>query len=175
MRSQFYIKYYILFLFLIGSHLIAKAWVYPEHRLIFLKSLQQLDAKNTLFLKKIWNEVRVGNENRLTEHFFIEKQPAKIFQLDYASWPAIAGDHSCSPQEMLTTILTANWIFDVANVAEELQRNLINAKTINRHNNVLHKSDLQLLRYDEQYLSRAGANNAHFSLPRKLPEVSFDA
>ncbi|MFY8004652.1 MAG: hypothetical protein ACOVNR_07400, partial [Chitinophagaceae bacterium] len=152
----------------------AIAWVYPEHRLIFLKSLQNLDSHHQQLLTRYWNEVRLGNEHRLTAHFFVANQPTKITQLDYASWPAIAGDHSCSPKEMLTTILSADWILSVANIAEQLQQKLIVSSDISKHNNVLHKSDMQLLRSDENYLSRAGANNVHFSLPRSSSEIKFD-
>lgn len=149
-----------------------KAWVYPEHRRICMLAIQQLDAPNKLLLDKFWDEIRNGNENRLTNGVVNETQTTTITQLDFAAWPAIAGDHSCSPQEMLQTVLYSDWILKVASIAATLENDLATVSSNSKHVNSLRKSDMQLMRADNAYVSRAGANSVHFLLPRKSVLVS---
>jgi hypothetical protein len=44
--------------------------------------------------------------------------------IDWAAWPAIAGDHSCSSAQMLATAREAPWILGVADVAAQLKVDL---------------------------------------------------
>jgi len=41
--------------------------------------------------------------------------------LDFASWPANSGDHSCSPENMLYNVLETDWILQVADIAAQLK------------------------------------------------------
>jgi len=121
--------------------------------------------------------------------------------IDWAALPAIAGDHSCSSQEMLDTVLTKDWILAVADVAAQLkvdlarvpvvpppgtplpkEENLPEIRDLRRRvqsselraerMNALRTSDTRLQRADPGYATRAGANNAHFLLPRPTLNIS---
>lgn len=150
----------------------ANAWVYPEHRRISILAIQQLSQAQQQLLHQIWQEIRKGNELRLSEQVFNLHQPNPVTQIDFAAWSAIAGDHSCSPNNMLETILKSNWILKVASIANQLEEDFLNVKNNTQLVNTLRKSDLKLMRTDNEYVTRAGANSVHFLLPRQTVSVS---
>jgi hypothetical protein len=94
------------------------------------------------------------------------QQGLKPQKLDYATWTAIGGDHSCSPEMMLNTVLHTDWILKVADVAAQLQADLAKAKTRDQQINSIRNSDIRLQRADLEYATRAGSNNVHFLLAR---------
>ncbi len=151
---------------------ISFAWVYPEHRQIAILAIQQLKPEFRATLNKIWAEARLGYTERLTSSVIDMEQGRNPTQLDYASWPAIAGDHSCSPQNMLQNVLKTKWILQVADVAAQLKIDLAEAKTSSKHINAIRNSDIRLQKYDPEYATRASTNNVHFLLAR--PEVNAD-
>jgi hypothetical protein len=172
MRHPFLIKWLFLSLFsFAGFH--AKAWVYPEHRQIALLAIQNLNPADRALLEKLWTEARRGYEARLTATVIDISQSVKPTQLDYASWFAISGDHSCSPENLLYNVLQTEWILNVADVAAQLKIDIENSKTPSQHINALRESDIRLQRADLEYASRAGSNNVHFLLAR--PDVNTDA
>jgi hypothetical protein len=150
-----------------------KAWVYPEHRDIALLAIQKLEPEYRSILDKLWAEARVGYEERLTEAVIDATQSIKPTHLDFASWPAISGDHSCSPENLLYTVLQTEWILKVADIAAQLKIDIANAKNRSSHVNALRDSDLKLQRADPEYATRAGSNNVHFLLAR--PNVNSTA
>jgi hypothetical protein len=81
------------------------AWVYPEHRDIAVLGVQVLDPQRATAFDKLWKEARVGHENRLCELPAVADQGTAPLCLDWASLPAIAGDHSCSSKDMLDIVL----------------------------------------------------------------------
>src|SRR5215472_11975340 len=91
----------------------AIAWVFPEHRDIDLLALEGLEPAKRLVLVKLWSEARVGHESRLCAEIADTSQGAEPACLDYASWSAIAGDHSCSADNILSTVLDNRWILSV--------------------------------------------------------------
>src|ERR1700758_493461 len=92
----------------------AVAWVFPEHRDITSLALERLEPAKRLVLVELWSEARVGHESRLCAEIADTSQGEKPTCLDYASWPAISGDHSCSAKDMLATVLDSPWILRVA-------------------------------------------------------------
>lgn len=166
-------KFYLLFsciLILVNSNL--HAWIYPEHRDIALLAIENLSPEYRLELDQLWSEARKGYEERLTESVVDATQTVNITQLDYASWPAISGDHSCSPENLLYNVLQTEWILKVANIAAQLKINLAEAKDRSQLINALRDSDIQFQRVDPEYATRAGSNNVHFLLAR--PDVNTD-
>jgi hypothetical protein len=123
-------------------------------------------------LDKLWVAARAGRESRLGPLV------AEAFDgtIDYAAWPAIAGDHSCSAPEMLRTVLESDWVARVAKIAARLGEDL-SRPGLPRHDriNALRQSDLDFLRADPGYASRAGANNVHFLLSRSIGDGTADA
>jgi hypothetical protein len=148
-------------------------WVYPEHRDITLLAIQKLDSAHRAVLNQLWSQARKGFESRLNESVTDLAQSANLKNLDYAAWPAIAGDHSTSSENMLFNILHTDWILNVADVASRLKTGLAASTTRSERVNELRISDLRLLKADPEYVSRAGANNVHFMLAR--PDVNTSA
>jgi hypothetical protein len=154
----------VIFLFLNISQL--NAWIYPEHRDIALLAIQKLSPEYQAIMDKLWSDARTGYELRLTESVIDATQSIKPTQLDFASWPAISGDHSCSPENLLYTVLQTDWILQVADVAAHLKIDLAESENRHEHINALRDSDIKFQRVDPAYATRAGSNNVHFLLAR---------
>jgi hypothetical protein len=144
----------------------SSAWIYPEHRDITILAVQTLDPERRAILSRLWAEARADHAQRLCEQPAEAAQGRKPACIDWAAWPAIAGDHSCSAETMVHTILTTGWILDVADIVARLKQDLADAKNRSQRVNALRDSDNRLLRADEEYATRAGANNVHFLLAR---------
>jgi hypothetical protein len=143
---------------------ITRAWVYPEHRDIFLLAIQNLSSEYRSTLDALWAEARIGYEFRLTESVIDATQTTMPTHLDYASFPAIGGDHSTSAKNMLDIILQSNWIMDVADITARLKIDLQNSTDRNMRVNALRNSDIRLQTSDPDYATRAGHNHVHFLL-----------
>jgi hypothetical protein len=144
----------------------ASAWVYPEHRDIAVAAVLKLDSARRVQLDSIWSWARLGHENRLPSSIVIPELPERPNYIDWGAWPAIGGDHSCSPSQMMDNVLNSDWILDVARITEQFKRKLISAKDHAQRLNALRDQDLQLQRADPDYATRAGSNNVHFLLAR---------
>ena len=159
-----------LILLLVSLQLIpASAWVFPEHRDIAALAVQKLDADRQARLQALWTEARTGHEQRLCAQ---SSDTAQSSCVDFAAWAAISGDHSCSAQEMLGTVLSAPWILGVEKVSVRLKTQLAAAKRRSDRTNAVRNSDLALQRTDPEYVTRASSNNAHFLLAR--PNIDMD-
>lgn len=162
MKNIFYSLFIITLLFLVPSRL--NAWVYPEHRDIMLLAIQKLSPEYKNTLDALWAEARIGYEFRLTESVIDATQTTSPTHLDYASFPAIGGDHSTSAKNMLDIILKSEWILDVADITARLKIDLLNSSDRNMRVNALRNSDIRLQTADPDYATRAGHNNVHFLL-----------
>ncbi len=151
----------------------AWAWVYPEHREITLIAIQKLDSAQRAVLDRLWALARKGYESRLDVSVADMSQGEHPKYIDYAAFPAIAGDHSTSAENMVYNILHTDWILNVADITAWLGKGLAESTTRSERAGKLRDSDLRLLRADPEYVSRAGSNNVHFMLSR--PAVSTPA
>jgi hypothetical protein len=151
----------------------ALAWKYPEHRDMTLLALQELDPKQRAVLEKLWSQARVGHEARLCAQMAYTAQGARPTCIDYAAWPAIAGDHSCSARDMLDIVLDSRWILRVARAAARLKNRLAAATRRDQRTNAVRDADLSLVRADPDYLARATANNAHFPIARSSASMEL--
>ncbi len=175
----------------------ASAWVYPEHRELALLAVQQLDSEHKAVFDQLWQSARAGSEQRLCEQGADAAQELAPSCIDWAALSAIAGDHSCSSQQMLDTARNSPWILSVADVAAQLkvdlarlpvtaapelsgkatdvlsdaQRRLASEAVRAQRINALRTADIRLQRADPQYATRAGSNNAHFLLARPTTDV----
>ncbi len=142
-------------------------WIYPEHRDIMIRAIFKLDFAHRQAFERFWAKARRGKETRLS----MLPADTNIFRgtriLDYASFPAIAGDHSTCAADMVNTVLKSGWIFKVSDVAMDLKSGISNARNRSERLNKLRDSDLRLLKVDPEYVTRAGANNVHFMLGRQ--------
>jgi hypothetical protein len=151
------------------------AWLYPEHRDITLLALQMLEPEQRSRLEGLWSEARSGHESRLCAQMADSAQGQKPRCIDYAAWPAIAGDHSCSAREMLSEVLAAPWVLNVAAVGATLNVKLAAATRQDQRINAIRRSDIELLRADSEYATRAQSNNAHFLLARPNTAITPEA
>jgi hypothetical protein len=149
----------------------AFAWLYPEHRDITVLAVQRLEPAARALLEQLWSEARTGHEARLCAQL-VDTAPGNPACIDYAAWPAIAGDHSCSARDMLSTVLNTPWILDVARISARLKKQLATATRRDQRVNAMRGSDIELQRADLHYATRAGSNNVHFLLAR--PDVDIE-
>ncbi|MCG6959361.1 hypothetical protein LJE82_05650 [bacterium BMS3Abin03] len=164
-------KYFLLFSNLLLFNISIYGWIYPEHRDITLLAVQNLSTAYRTALDKLWAEARKGYEFRLTESVIDATQTIQPQKLDFASWPAISGDHSCSARNMLDNVLNSDWILKVADVAAQLKIDLANSTSRHEHINAFRDADVNLQRVDPEYATRAGSNNVHFLLARQDPDI----
>ena len=176
----------------------ALAWIYPEHRDIAVLAVEKLDPERRTLFDRLWLEARSGHEHRLCESAADGKQGLTPDCIDWAAFPAIAGDHSCSSSNMLDNVLKTEWILQVADVAAQLKldlgkiavqarpelnirskelvadvQRLIESEGLRAERvNALRTSDTRLQRADTEYATRAGSNNAHFLLPRPRTDTT---
>jgi hypothetical protein len=144
----------------------AAAFVYPEHRDIMIEGLQRLPPEQQRLVSELWTSARLGRESRYCATDVAEDGNPRPTCIDLAAWPAIAGDHSCSPDQLLTKTLTSDWILKVARVGLETKEGLAKAKGRDDQLNEWAASNLKLQSVDPEYASRAGANNGHFLITR---------
>jgi hypothetical protein len=197
-RLAFVLSVELLATFLGGLSRRAEALVYPEHRDVTVLAVQHLDADRAAVFQQLWAQARAGDENRLCAVGADSAQGLTPACIDWAAWPAIAGDHSCSSAQMLATAREAPWILGVADIAaqlkvdlariaatapaptdtqkgvSELRRRFETEQVRAARTNALRTADLRLQRTDPEYATRAGANNAHFLLPRPKTDVTLD-
>ncbi|WP_215224450.1 hypothetical protein [Echinicola shivajiensis] len=159
------VRWLICIILLVFS-LPSNAWVYPEHRQITVLAIQQLSPEHRRVLEAIWTQIRIGHEDRLSVSILDPRHGLDSETLDLASLPAIAGDHSCSPEQMMSIILESDWIMEVDHIAVRLRNDLEKAKRADQTLNAIRNSDIRLQRADVEYATRAGSNNVHFLLAR---------
>jgi hypothetical protein len=102
----------------------AFGWIYPEHRDIAVLAVEGLDPERKAEFDRLWQEARVGDEARLCAQGADTKQGVTPECIDWAALSGIAGDHSCSSQEMMETVRESEWVLQVADVAAQLKEDL---------------------------------------------------
>ncbi len=150
----------------------ARGWIYPEHRTIAVAGVQKLPPADRAALDALWVEARKALPARLCPALSEGDQGLHPACIDFAAIPALSGDHSCSPREVAERTLPGDWILAVARVGAETQANLDAARDRDQTLNAIATSNLALQAADPEYVSRAGANNAHFLLPRVDDDAS---
>ena len=147
------------------------AWLFPEHRDITVAAIQELGPEQRAAFDKLWSEARSAHEQRLCADPTDPQPGAKPTCVDFASWPAIAGDHSCSAQDLLNTVLEAPWVLEVEQISAKLKAQLAAAKRRDQRLNAVLESNVALQRADQDLFIRALRNGSHFMLTR--PDVGI--
>src|SRR5215471_18496636 len=143
------------------------AWLFPEHTDIMAAAIEGLDPAQRAQFDKLWSEARGAHEERLCADPIAQPSSAtRPTCVAFASWPAIAGDHSCSAQDMLDTVVEAPWIFQVERISAKLKEQLAAAQRRDQQVNAVRDSNLALQRADQDLATRATSNDAHFLLAR---------
>ncbi len=162
----------VLMMLLLATTSPAHAWLYHEHRKIGATAISDLDAEQAEILDRLWESARAGHEERFCAEPYAASQEETITCLDFAAWPAIGGDHSCSFEELLSVVSESIWILDVATIATNAERELNAATNERQRSSAEVRSSLSIARKDPAMASRAAANNGHFLLHRESNDLS---
>jgi hypothetical protein len=149
----------------------AGAWIYPEHRDITAEALRTLPPDQQALIAELWSAARTGREARYCAAVVDGDGRTPPSCIDLAAWPAIAGDHSCSPDQFVAKILTSGWILKVAKASAETKVRLEKAKSRETKLNEWAISNLKLQLADPEYVSRAGTNIGHFLVARTSDDL----
>ncbi len=149
----------------------AFAWIYPEHRDIAAEAISRLPEAQRAAVEQLWGDARPGYPAKLCPSISAGDQGLDPSCIDFAAFPALSGDHSCSPKEVLEKVLPSDWILRVAHVSAETRADLASVRTREGRLNVIATNNLRLQTADPEYVTRAGANNAHFLLPRTADDL----
>src|SRR6267142_742946 len=144
-----------------------RSWIYSEHRVIAGAGVDKLSAGDREKIERLWTEARKVIPARLCERLWAGDQGTDPTCIDFAAWAAISGDHSCSPRQLVGSVVPGPWILDVAAVAAHTSVALQSTNTRVERINRIASMNLALQRADSEYATRAGANNAHFLLARE--------
>jgi len=153
--------FYIILIFL-AQQGTGNAWIFPEHREIARAGIEKLSPERRKLFENIWKIARTGFETRLSDSVIYRLAVTSTSPVDFASLPAIAGDHSVSGKDMINIVLYSDWIGKVVEIAGELKDDMAAATSRQDILNALRNSDLLLQRADPEYASRAGHNDVHF-------------
>lgn len=154
----------------------AQAWLFEEHANIGRAALGTLSPQQASELEWLWSMARDGDPiatrlctsaRQRPTHDRTNEAATHWSCVDFAALAAIAGDHSCSPDNLLVNALTASWFPDVYTDVAETER-LIHGSQASENAKVdaWHQGNLILRRADPEYLSRAANNSAHFVVGR---------
>jgi hypothetical protein len=149
----------------------AGAFIYPEHRDITARALRNLPPDQRVPFAELWAAARIGRESRFCSMTVDGDGREKPSCIDLAAWPAIAGDHSCSPDQLVEKTLNSEWILKVGGVGAETKVELEKSKNRDSTLNVWAASNLDLQFADPEYATRAGSNIGHFLMTRTSDEV----
>ncbi len=149
------------------------AWIWPEHRDIAAQALKDLPAGERRTLDAMWGDARsVGGKQVCAAVVDAGAEPTTPFGewdrvcVDFASFPALAADHSCSAGELWADVSKEQWAVKVVWVAARTKERLAAAKNVTEHDDAWNLSHLAMQYVDSRYLTRAEGNNAHFLVPR---------
>lgn len=149
----------------------AEAFVYPEHRDIGTAAVGRLAPSERASLEALWKLARPAFRGPMCASPAAGEQGLEPSCIDFAALPAIAGDHSCSPKNVVVDVLPSSWILEVARVGAETKAALASAESPSAVFNRSATMNLDLQSVDPEYLDRAGGNSAHFLLARESDEL----
>ncbi len=152
----------------------AAAWIWPEHRDIAAEALKDLTPAQRKTIEQMWVGVRTLGGKQVCEKVVdpgaypvdVPRGEWDKVCVDYASFPALAADHSCSGAELWADAAKEPWAVKVVWVAAKAKERLATAKNEAERVDIWSLSHLAMQYVDPNYLTRAEGNNAHFLLPR---------
>jgi hypothetical protein len=152
----------------------AAAWIWPEHRDIAAEALRDLPAQQKKTIDQMWVGVRsIGGKQVCEKVVDPGATPTDVPRgewdevcVDFASFPALAGDHSCTAAELWSDAAKEPWAVKVVWVAAKTKERLASSRDEAQRTDFLSLSHLAMQYVDPRYLTRAEGNNAHFLVPR---------
>ncbi len=151
----------------------AVAWIWPEHRDIAAEAVKDLQPGERKTLDAMWADAqKIGGKQVCAKLVDPGSEPTTKYGdwdgicVDFASFPALAADHSCSAGELWADVAKEPWAVKVVWVAARTKDRLASARTDGEHEDAWSLSHLAMQYVDPRYLTRAEGNNAHFLVPR---------
>lgn len=161
----------------------AGAWLYHEHTAIGRTAVQSLPAGEAETLRAAWAIVQGASRGRLCVPFgepdtnFVlgpsAEPPATGFCADFPMLAAAAGDFSCAPDDLWTSVVESAWAPRIARAAHLTEAAILAATgalperaDAGEIREAWHDNHLQNFQIDPDYLARARGNLAHFLWPR---------
>ncbi len=150
----------------------AAAWIFSEHRDGAAQGEKYLSPEDRKTLEELWNEARVGHEARLCKGLGVAPadEDGNVKCISLAVLPAAAGDHSCTPDELWHDATEEDWLLAVVGIANRVSKAMSESPNLEDQINHWNRSNLALENVDENYLTRATVNNAHFVPDRSQGE-----
>ena len=155
----------------------AGAWIWPEHRDIAVTAIQGLSGPDRSTLETLWDEAKGPAPSQLCPAA-VDPGAEPVAKpadwpgicVDFASFPALAGDHSCSTASLEAVAAAEAWGRKVVWVAAQTKERLASAANEASRTDIWNFSHLAMQHADPAYLTRAAGNNAHFVIPRAPAE-----
>jgi len=145
----------------------ARAWIYPEHRSISGAAWHMLQPNVVQFYASLWERARGQHPTHLcSSPLVMNRDSSQPPCIELVDWPAIAADHSCSPEQLAVVASSASWVLDVTQTSEQIANDLAESHSTEERENLWITSNLRLQAVDHEYVTRAGGNSAHFSPTR---------
>ncbi len=153
----------------------ARAWLFHEHAAITERAVRDDLAHDTDVhprFARIWQTARGGQTHLCDEAAARWHGDDRCTSL--ASLPALAGDHSCSPDD-LDRVVREPWarqvIAEARRTAATLEAQPVEHDMATRLD-VRREIDRRLLLIDPEFLSRAAMNFSHFDLVRRSDDLA---
>ncbi len=161
----------------------ARAWLFHEHHELGVNAVYRLAPVRSRRLQALWTAWRqqanhggrlcqaaaagatrlqcAGSECATTPGTAADTADC----VDFAMLPAIAADHACTPEQLAKAVLSADWLPEVVRISFRT-RALLEQGNDDQRLDAWHATHLKNEMADDQYLSRAQGNHAHFVLVR---------
>jgi len=150
-----------------------QAWIWPEHRDIAVEAVRELPAAERKALEAMWTDLTSDAGPQLCRTLVSAgaEPQSKLGDwsavcIDFPSYPALGGDHSCSTADLRAVTEKEDWGRKVAWVAQRSKVKLAEAGASPERLEAWNRSHLAMQYVDPAYLTRAAGNNAHFLMPR---------
>jgi hypothetical protein len=151
----------------------ALAWIWPEHRDIAVAAVKDLPPAQRKALDEMWATFRTETGPQVCATLVSPgAQPTSKYGawdavcVDFPSFPALAGDHSCTSADLKAAVETELWARKVVWVAAKTKERLAEDGYSPKRGDDWNRSHLAMQYVDPKYLTRAEGNNAHFLIPR---------
>ena len=144
----------------------AHAWLFHEHAVITAEGASALPQNAQATLQTLWSLARGGQSHlcaRVDDAWHGDDRC-----VGFSALPSIAGDHSCSPED-LDRVARQGWALRVIAAAHRLSlRSTAESSVddIDARLDMRREHDRELLFLDDDFMARAESNVSHFDLAR---------
>jgi len=148
------------------------AWLFHEHARIGRRAVERLSAARRGVLDDAWAELRKSPEiePRLCAAASHKASGRLVgmpgWCVDFPMFAAIAGDFSCSPEELAGAVARGAWLSEVVQAAYDTEGLIGAATSADGVVAAWHQNHVHNFLADPDYLSRAATNLSHFLLLR---------